>query len=120
MYVWLFSIEVLMFKDSILRKNGMILTLLFIFTSFAFADPPVFQSGAVLQNENEELPGDTSGYTAPCIGDWDGDGDKDLLVGTFLDGPIYFFENIAEEGEPVMELAGTLQADGEQINAPYE
>lgn len=109
-----------MIINTFFRKITFLLIFVFLSARLVLANPPIFRSGVVLQNENEELPGDTSGYTAPCIGDWDGDGDNDLLIGTFQDGPIYFFENVADEGEPVLQLTGALQADGEQINAPYE
>jgi len=85
----------------------------------AVADPPIFRPSVVIQNEDEELPGDQSGYTAPCVGDWDGDGDMDLMIGTFVDAPVYLFHNISEERTPIFELVGAMEADGEVIDGPY-
>ena len=85
----------------------------------ANADPPVFLEGVVVQNDDEELPGDESGYTAPCMGDWDSDGDLDLMIGIFEDAPVYLFENVAGDGEPEFQLVGAMEADGEVISGPY-
>ncbi len=105
------------------RRRSLISMVLYLSLGLAvtaIADVPVFSAEGVIQNYWQEFPGDESGYTAPCIGDWDGDGDFDILIGTYTDGPVYLFLNEPEGNLPYFELEGQLEADGEVISAPYD
>lgn len=84
----------------------------------SYAAPPVFEAPQVLRANDQNIPGDPSGYTAPDVADWDGDGDIDLMVGSFDNSPVYLFINVAEEGLPEFEAMGAMEADGEVIDGP--
>ena len=51
------------------------------------------------------------GHAAPFVGDFNGDGLKDLLVGQFGDGHLWIFLNEGSNKEPVL-AAGTLFQNG--------
>jgi len=53
-----------------------------------------------------------------CAVDWDDDGELDLLAGGYITGRVYFFRNTGErnEGLPVLDLVGPVEADGKPIN----
>jgi hypothetical protein len=56
-------------------------------------------------------------HAGPWLGDYDGDGDRDLLVGDF---PGYFwrFDNIGTDAKPKFTSKGKLQAGGKDAKTP--
>lgn len=78
------------------------------------ASVPVFQpdytvnwSGGVIHTDNRGA--------VPHAVDWNGDGNKDLLVGTFYNGNIYYYQNYGTNEAPVFQGRVMLQADGSDI-----
>ena len=57
----------------------------------------------------------------PDAVDWDGDGDLDFLLGGYVTGRVYYYENVRNgPGVPELEARGALEADGEPLDVLWQ
>jgi len=79
-----------------------------------FADEPAQEFLPPVRLEAAGKPIDTEvGHAAPFVGDFDGDGVKDLLVGQFGGGVLWFYRNIGTNDQPKL-AAGVKFKDGKK------
>jgi len=78
---------------------------------------PILKAGAQIRVANKAL---SIGHTAvPEVLDWNNDGKKDLLVGTFEAGKVMLFLNRGTDAAPKLDQGVALQADGKPIGVGF-
>lgn len=80
------------------------------------AQAPVFENGLFI-NDNS-TPIDVGIYSAPFVYDWNGDGNKDLLVGQLDLGKIRLYRNLGTNNNPSFNGFSFVQADAADISLP--
>jgi hypothetical protein len=78
---------------------------------FEPADYIYWGSGQVIMADNNGV--------IPNVGDWDHDGDKDLMVGVYYYGNIYYYPNTGTNENPIFETRSQLMAGGSAITVTY-
>ena len=100
-----------------IRKLQIIFTLLWL-AGLVMAQAPNFDYPYLIP-----IPGGyivpSNEFAIPCVGDWDDDGDTDLLVGVMYDGYVIFYENVSAGTLPRFAAGVLLEADGEPISVSY-
>lgn len=85
-------------------------------TGLCIAQAPVYQSFLYMECAGTAI--DVGYYGAPCIADWNGDGNKDMILGIFTSGNIRFYANENTNDSPVFNSYTSLKADGVTITLP--
>ena len=87
-------------------------TLLMVMLGLAPAADPAAELLPPVRLEAAGKPIDTEvGHAAPFVGDFDGDGVNDLLVGQFGDGVLWIYRNEGTNAQPRL-AAGVKFKDG--------
>jgi hypothetical protein len=75
---------------------------------------------APVRLEAEGKPIDTPepGHAAPFIGDFDGDGKLDLLVGQFAGGLLRIYKNTGTNAQPKYASGAEFRADNKTASVP--
>jgi hypothetical protein len=90
--------------------------------------PPTFAAGTKISASGSDIHVGTY-VSVPCASlalltgpvklDWNEDGMKDLLDGTFYYGSVYYFQNINMDNIPDFTAGTKLYADGSEISVTY-
>ena len=82
---------------------------------------PAFTTFADVQagGTNIYLPSGACGSPSPWVCDYDGDGMRDLLVGSGSDGKVYFYRNINTDANPVLTNGAALLMSGNPLSVVY-
>ena len=95
------------------------LALMLLAISPLLGDGPSRELAAPDRIEAGGRPIDTEiGHAAPFVGDFDGDGIHDLLVGQFGGGVLWVFRSVGDDHEPALSAGTKFQADGKDGVVP--
>lgn len=97
-----------------MKTTGLFLLLCLMVTVGSGAAEPTFHAGVKLEAGGKPIDVQI-GHLVPCAADWNGDGNKDLLVGQFSGGQIQLYLNEGSHEKPVFSAGVIMEAGGKPI-----
>ncbi len=102
-----------------MRSQSLGIFISLLVAAAAWAQAPNYDYGYFVTNTEGYIV-DMNVYDIPTFGDWDDDGDQDMMVGVFYNGNIFYYQNTAGTGNaPVFAAHTVVQADGINIQVTY-
>ncbi len=95
-------------------KNGPLHGHVFLVTNNGSDDNPQWEPAERLQAGDK--PVDVYGWPSPCVADFDGDGDRDLICGEFLNQFTWFENTGTDEAIRLKEGRRVLSPDGSELS----
>ena len=91
-----------------------------VFLNVGTDDQPVFQSFTNLQAAGADIqyPSTACGAPAPWVCDYDADGKRDLLVGTGVEGYVFFHRNVGSDAQPILAAGVQLTVGAAPLTVP--
>jgi hypothetical protein len=80
---------------------------------------PALLAGVQVQAGGVALAVDSPGYAIPTVGDWNGDGKKDLIVGQYANGNIWVYLNQGTNASPSFGSRTAVLCNGSAITTSY-
>jgi hypothetical protein len=80
--------------------------------------PAGFLRPVKIQAAGKPIDVQRSGHAAPFVGDFDGDGKLDLLVGQYHDGRLRIYRNVGTNREPRFDSYTWFEAGGKIASVP--
>ena len=91
-----------------------------LLSAAVWAQAPNYDYPYFLSNSEGIIISTNQVYDIPTFGDWDADGDQDMMVGVFFNGNIWYYQNTAGVGmPPVFSAHSVVTADGSPISVTY-
>jgi len=82
------------------------------------AEPGELLPPVPIQVAGKPLDVERDGHSAPFVGDFDGDGKLDLLVGQYHDGRLRIYRNTGTNAQPKFESYTWFEAGGAIARVP--
>ncbi len=82
------------------------------------ADPSDLLPPVAIEAGGQRLDVERIGHSAPFVGDFDGDGVRDLLVGQFHDGRLRIYRNSGTNAKPKFDSYTWFKAGGAIASVP--
>jgi hypothetical protein len=100
-----------------MRRYSVALAALIAWALPCAAATPVLLPGVKLQADGQDIDDHNLGHFVPTVADWNGDGKKDLIVGSFAGEPgnVRLYLNIGADADPKFGKPAFLEANGQPI-----